>query len=527
MKTMETRVLILGGGATGTGLARDLALRGVDCLLAERRDINAGASGGNHGLLHSGARYVASDAAAAIECREEGELLKRLAPQCIEDTGGLFVAVEGDDEDYIANFESMCAASTVPTHALDLEEARQLEPTLSDKLIAAYATEDASVDPFMLSLDNLAQAVDKGARYLRNAKLVEFERDNGRIRRSIFLDQSSGERFAVEAEIVVNATGAWAGMVAALAGAHIDILYSSGSLLVTQDRLTTRVVNRLRKAADSDILVPGGTVSVLGTTSVTIDSPDLCRPTVAEADAIIDDARAMIPVLETTRYIRAYAGVRPLVLVAGAGDARSVSRNFSLIDHEKDQVDNFVTITGGKLTTYRLMAERTGDLICAKLGVNAACTTRTEPLPASTRGEWTEPGLGPKRWIGERDKDDIILCECEMVSRKAVNQIIDGMDGQYGSSLLNSIGLRSRVGKGPCQGGFCGLRVTGHLYDEGYVSGVHGVHEMHAFTRRRWRGLRPVLWGLPLVQADLQEALYCGALDLELEADIRDDGGDL
>jgi glycerol-3-phosphate dehydrogenase len=415
----------------------------------------------------------------------------------------------------------------VPTRPLDLAEARRLEPALSDRLIAAYATEDASVDPFMLSLDNLAQAVDRGARYLRNAKLVEFERDNGRIRRSVFLDQSSGGRFAVEADIVVNATGAWAGLVAALAGAHIDILYSSGSLLVTQDRLSTRVVNRLRKAADADILVPGGTVSVLGTTSVTIDSPDLCRPTVAETDAIIDDARAMMPVLETTRYIRAYAGVRPLVLVGGAGDARSVSRNFSLIDHERDRVENFVTITGGKLTTYRLMAERTADLVCAKLGVDAPCTTRTEPLPASVRGEWTEPGLGPRRWIAERDADDIILCECEMVSRKAVNRIIENMDGQYGSSLLNSIGLRSRVGKGPCQGGFCGLRVTGHLYDEGYVSGRRGVHEMHAFTRRRWRGFRPVLWGLPLVQADLQEALYCGALDLELEADARDDGGDL
>ncbi len=526
MKTMETRVLILGGGATGTGLARDLALRGVDCLLAERRDINAGASGGNHGLLHSGARYVASDVEAAVECREESELLKRLAPQCIEDSGGLFVAVEGDDERYVADFESMCAASTVPTRPLEVGEARRLEPALSAGVIAAYETEDASVDPFMLSLDNLAQAVDRGARYLRNAELVEFELDGGRIRRSVFLDRASGERFAVEAEVVVNATGAWAGMVAALAGAHIDILYSSGSLLVTQDRLTRRVINRLRQAADSDILVPGGTVSVLGTTSVTIDAPDLCRPTVAEADAIIDDARAMIPELETTRYIRAYAGVRPLVMVGGAGDARSVSRNYSLIDHSEDRVDNFVTITGGKLTTYRLMAERTGDMVCAKLGVDAPCTTRTEPLPASTKGEWTEPGLGPRRWIGERDHDDIILCECEMVSRKVVDQIITNMDGQHGSSLLKSIGLRSRVGKGPCQGGFCGLRVTGHLYDEEYMSGGRGVREMRAFTRRRWRGVYPVLWGLPLVQADLQEALYCGALDLELEADAEGDGGD-
>ncbi len=523
MKVIETQVLILGGGATGTGLARDLALRGVPCLLAERRDINAGASGGNHGLLHSGARYVASDAEAAIECREEGEILKRLAPQCIENTGGLFVAVEGDNEQYVADFEAMCKSSTVPTRELTLEEARAMEPVLSDKLIAAYETEDGAVDPFMLSLDNLAQVIDKGGQYQRNAELVDFVLENGKIKRSIFLDRGTGEKFEVVAEVVVNATGAWAGLIAAKAGAKINILYSSGSLLVTQDRLTKRVVNRLRKAADSDILVPGGTVSVLGTTSVTIDHPDHCRPSVAESSAIIDDAKAMIPLLETTRYIRAYAGVRPLVLLGDSGDARNVSRNFSLIDHARDAVDNFITITGGKLTTYRLMAERTADMVCAKLGVKAACTTRTEPLPASTMGRWTEPGLGPKSWIQERNEDDLILCECEMVSRNTINTIVKNMEGQHGNSLLTSIGLRSRVGKGPCQGGFCGLRVTGHLYDEGLMAGGQGLFEMRSFTERRWRGFSPMLWGLPMVQADLQEALYCGALDLELD----DDGDDI
>ncbi len=523
MKVIETRILILGGGATGTGLARDLALRGIPCLLAERRDINAGASGGNHGLLHSGARYVASDAESAIECREEGAILKKLAPQCIEDTGGLFVAVEGDDEKYIADFQSMCDASDVPAHEIDIREARELEPVLSDKLIAAYSVEDGAVDPFMLSLDNLAQSVALGGQYLRNAKLIDFSKDNGRIQRSTFLDQTTGEQFAVEAEIVVNATGAWAGIVAALAGAHINILYSSGSLLITQDRITKRVVNRLRKAADSDILVPGGTVSVLGTTSVTIDSPDLCRPSVAETNSIIEDARAMIPVLDTTRYIRAYAGVRPLVLLGDSGDARNVSRNFSLIDHARDDVDNFITITGGKLTTYRLMAERTADMVCAKLGVDAKCTTRTEPLPPSTMGRWTEPGLGPKSWIQNRDADDLILCECEMVSRNAINAIVENMGGMHGNSILKAIGMRSRVGKGPCQGGFCGLRITGHLYDEGYVSEAKGIEELQSFVGRRWRGFSPILWGLPMVQADLQEALYCGALDLELHDDDDDD----
>jgi len=522
MKILQTRVLILGGGATGTGLARDLALRGVHCLLAERRDINAGASGGNHGLLHSGARYVASDAEAAVECREEGAILKRMAPQCIDDSGGLFVAVQGDDERYVADFEGMCGKSLVLVRKLDIRDAREMEPTLSDKLIAAYAVEDAAVDPFMLSFDNVAQAMALGSRYLRNAKVVGFSRDGGRIQRTRFNDETTGEAFEVEAEIVVSATGAWAGLIAALAGAKIDILYSSGSLLVTQDRITKRVVNRLRKASDSDILVPGGTVSILGTTSVTINSPDDCRPTVAETNTIIDDARSMIPVLETTRYIRAYSGVRPLVLSGEIGDARSVSRGFSLIDHARDNIDNFITITGGKLTTYRLMAEKTADVVCGKLGVDAPCLTRTEPVPASCMGKWTEPGQAPKSWIQKRDAGDLILCECEMVSRNAIDSIIENMVGMRGNSMLKAIGLRSRVGKGPCQGGFCGLRITGHLYDQGHVHGVQGVTELKSFVGRRWRGFSPILWGLPLVQADLQEALYCGALDMELDHNTED-----
>lgn len=156
---MQTQVLIIGGGATGTGLARDLALRGVPCVVVEKKDINAGASGGNHGLLHSGARYIASDPASACECKIEGQLLKKLAPHCIEKTGGLFVAVAGDDERYVADFPDMCARAGIDTHILDLKEARELEPALSERLIAAYTVDDATIDPFKLSLDTIATSL--------------------------------------------------------------------------------------------------------------------------------------------------------------------------------------------------------------------------------------------------------------------------------------------------------------------------------------------------------------------------------
>src|SRR6056297_1497854 len=110
---MQTCVLIIGAGATGTALARDLSLRGADCILVEKGDINAGASGANHGLLHSGARYIISDPAAAAECHAENRILKQTAPQCIENTGGLFVAMQGDDEKYIADFPGACKKSGI------------------------------------------------------------------------------------------------------------------------------------------------------------------------------------------------------------------------------------------------------------------------------------------------------------------------------------------------------------------------------------------------------------------------------
>jgi len=108
-KVINTQALIIGAGVTGAGLARDLSLRGVRCILVEQKDINAGASGANHGLLHSGARYIKSDPASAEECQNENHRLKRLASHCIDACGGLFVAVQGDDENYIADFPLLCA----------------------------------------------------------------------------------------------------------------------------------------------------------------------------------------------------------------------------------------------------------------------------------------------------------------------------------------------------------------------------------------------------------------------------------
>ena len=512
---MKTQVLIIGAGATGAGIVRDLALRGLQCILLDKKDVNAGASGGNHGLLHSGARYVASDAEAARECEEEGRIVKKIAPHCVEETSGLFVAVEGDDEQYIADFQPRCEACGIQVAPVDIQAAKEMEPNLSDRLIAAYEVPDASVDPFMLSLDHVGHARELGSTYLRFSEVVGFDIRNEKIEAVHVRNTQTNEIFDIYPDWVINAAGAWAGQITQMANVPLTVLFSKGTLMVTQKRLSHRVINRLRLASDADILVPGGSVSIIGTTSVRISDPDDIWPSVQEVDSIVTEGAMMVPALETTRYIRAYCGVRPLVSQPGASDDRNVSRGFALIDHEPNGVKNLTTITGGKLTTYRMMAERTSDLVCDRLGVTEPCTTHTTPLPSTTDGRWTEPGLTPQEWMQHKPQQDIMMCECDMIPKSAISQIISNMRSKHGTPDLTGIGLRSRVGKGPCQGTYCSTRIASYMVDRGDITGKDAIDQLKHFLQERWRGQRPLLWDMPMVQSELQEAIHCGFLNLD------------
>ena len=262
--------------------------------------------------------------------------------------------------------------------------------------------------------------------------------------------------------------------------------------------------------------MPGGTVSIVGTTSVTLPSLVSVHPTIEEVDLIVEEASAMLPALNETRYIRAYSGVRPLVTESGSAEGRAVSRGFTLIDHAKDGVENLMTITGGKLTTCRLMAERTADLVCERLGVTAACRTRVDPLPPADDCQWTEPGRAPRSWMRQHAPNDVLLCECEMVSRTTLDTIAQELEGGEVGTVLADLALRSRLGKGACQGTFCAIRAVAHLYDRRILSGRRGLCETREFFEERWRGQHAILWGEQLAQAELAEAIHCGLHGQEL-----------
>lgn len=516
-QTLTTQVLIIGGGATGTGIMRDLALRGMHCRLIDKRDLCAGASGGNHGLLHSGARYVLSDPLSARECRQEGEILRKIAAQCIEDTGGLFVAVPDDDPSFIAEFPRLCAASGIPVTALSPSRARELEPQLSPAIVAAFAVPDATIDPFRLALEHVNHARQlNDSIYHPHTGVTGFEISDGMIRAALCLDYRTGQTLRIVADQYVNAAGAWAMDIARLAGCNdVNLLYSKGTLLISHDRLTTRVINRLRPPADGDILVPGGTVSVLGTTSLRTTDLENVRPTIDEVDRNVMEGAAMLPALAHARYIRAFSRVRPLVQHGDDQNDRNVARSFELFDHEAQHISNFCTITGGKLTTFRLMAEKAADLVSRRMGCTTPSTTATTPLPGGEACRWTEPGASPRYWFAANNPDDMILCECEMVPQSAIDQIVLCAPGAENEMTLEAIALRSRAGKGPCQGSFCGIRIASYLYDRGYYRDQTGLIHLRDFFAERFKGMRTVIWGQQAAQMELAEALHCGLLGLD------------
>ena len=527
-KVHETEVLIIGAGVTGCGVMRDLALRGISSILIDKGDLNAGASGANHGLLHSGGRYAVTDPEAARECRQEGEILKRMAPLCIEQCGGLFVAVEGDEAGFADRFAAGCAAAGIAYEPLTGTQARLFEPALAERIIAAYAVPDATIDPFRLTMENVNDAQRlMGSRFLPHTEVVGFRISHGEITAAECRDRTSGEAFTIRVRQVVNAAGAWTMQVARLAGcSDIALVYGKGTLAITNTRLAQRVLNRLRPPGDGDILVPGGTVSLLGTTSDLIDDPDACRPTAGEVDRNLGEGAQMVPALAHTRFIRAFSGVRPLLAGADAGaSGRKASRSFALFDHTQGGLQNLATITGGKLTTFRLMAEKTADLVAQRLGNREPCRTAEVPLAVGEARHWTEARASAKAWFAARDPVDAILCECEMVPKSVVDAILSDAPGAERQMPLKAIGLRSRIGKGSCQGAFCSIRVTSHLYDREVYGGLDGLGSMRDFLAERYKGIRPVLWGAQLAQTELAETLHCGLMGLDLIGDDRQDSG--
>lgn len=530
----EYDVIIIGGGATGAGTARDCALRGLKVLLVERNDYSTGATGRNHGLMHSGARYAVTDGESASECISENMILRRIARHCVEETDGLFITLPEDDLGYQRTFVEACQRAGIRADVIDPAEARVLEPAVNPELTGAVRIPDASIDPFRLTVANLLDARLHGAETLNYHEVEGMIINQNRVEGVKLLNKRNGEHVEVRGHVVVNACGIWGQRIAEMAGVKISMFPARGALLIFGHRVNNMVINRCRKPANADILVPDDTVCVIGTTSdrIPIETVDDMRVTREEVDVLLREGVKIAPSLATTRIIRAYAGVRPLVASDDDPSGRSISRGIVCLDHaQRDGLEGMITITGGKMMTYRLMGEIATNAVCAKLGNTAHCVTAIQPLPGSEEDAPSQSDMTKRYSFGQRaaigrhgslaariekdnDIDNALVCECEGVTvgeiKYAVNQL-------HVHNLVN-LRRRTRVGMGTCQGKLCSCRAASLLGELNHD--VRGAQEdLAAFLDERWKGMRPVAWGDTLREAQLTAAIYEGLCGLDMAVD--------
>jgi glycerol-3-phosphate dehydrogenase len=514
MVTLSTDVLVIGGGATGAGVAWDAALRGLDVVLADRHDLAQGTSGRFHGLLHSGGRYAVKDPRAAEECIGENRIIRRVAADCVEDTGGFFVTTPWDDPEYADRFLAGCRDTGVDCEEIGPAQALREEPRLHPQISRAFRVPDASIDVWKTVWALSHGAQQRGARILPYHEAVAIHRDGDEVTGARLRDTRTGEGTEVEARVTVNATGAWAGRIADMAGIEgVRVFPGRGIMIAMNHRLVNTVVNRCQMPTDGDIIVPIRTVSVVGTTDQHTDDPDDHTVLQDEVDAMLNDGEKLVPGFRQARALRVWTGVRPLFEDAKASetDTRDVTRAHALLDHaQRDGVGRFITITGGKLTTFRLMAEETVDAVCRSLGESRPCTTQTEPLPGSEDGA--------NYMISERLArkeahltDAQVICECELVTRERLEETF----ARLGTTSLDDIRRQLRLGMGPCQGGFCIYRATGILHSLDGLSAADADASLLAFLQERWKGTWPILYGDQLRQARLDDWIFQGVLDVE------------
>lgn len=376
--------VIIGGGGTGGALAHDLALRGLQVTLVERGEVTSGTTGRHHGLLHSGARYAVKDHESAIECIEENTILRKIAPGTFEENDGLFVAVTEEDVAYGNDLIEGCAECGIPTQRLTREAAWALEPNLSPNLIMALRVPDASMDAMRMPLRFFATAKKNGAVIKTYTQVLDVRIEGGTARGVHVLDLTSGREYEIGADIVINATGPWSGYIAEMAGVEVPIRPSPGVMLAVRGRLCNMVINRMTPAGDGDIIVPQRGLSVVGTSSWVVDNPDDLGLPDEHIQTMYDEGAMMVPLVREAPFRAAWSAARPLIgpRKADADTGRELSRTFKCFDHADEGVEGFVTITGGKATTLRGMAEATADVVVDKLGIDAPCHTReVELLP--------------------------------------------------------------------------------------------------------------------------------------------------
>jgi glycerol-3-phosphate dehydrogenase len=547
----EVDIAVIGGGVNGTGVARDLTLRGLKVALFERHDLGFGASGNSSGMIHGGPRYLlTTPGVTKSSCLDSG-FIQKIAPHLLFRIPFLMPIMQGPNgrimlELYDAFFRAYDDFQPLkrgePHTRLDLSDLLRLEPGLTGPILGGMTFDEWGVDGARLCVMNALDACERGASIHVHTMVTSLAKappeGAGRPARYVVSvrDVLSGKTWRVGAKAVVNATGAWGPLTAALSGlptSSVKIRPAKGIHVVFDRRLSNYGLMTNGIDGRQIFLEPWQNMSVIGTTDDDYygDLNDV-RPTSEEVRYLVQGVARIFPAVREARIVATWAAVRPTLYAFGPNEDK-LSREHEVVDHTVDGAPNVYSMLGGKLASYRLFSQEMSDRIARDFAPSTVCTTHTTPLPGGDRiASDVDLSLiaGVTRVasrrlvyrhgsrsdnialrVARRPRERAVVCACEPVIEAEVRHVIEVEMAR----TVEDVARRTRLGLGACGGMRCAARCGQILEGELDLAPGEGQRQARAFLIRHAR-MRIVAMGPAqakqeaLALAELQSTLGAG-----------------
>jgi glycerol-3-phosphate dehydrogenase len=382
-------LIVIGGGITGAGVARDAALRGLSCLLLEKGDFSSGVTSKSTRLIHGGLRYLANfEVDLVAEALRERAILRRQAPYLIRPMPILIPIYSGDPHGRVAIsigihlYDLLSHEQDIPHYFTSgAAPTLELEPRLNREGLKGSALfyDHQIMMPERLVIENVISARESGAMLLNHVSANRIE-ETGDCIRVTATDVIAGREVVFRSKVLINASGPWIDKVRR--SGSIDqrnIIHPTKGIHLVLPRLSDQALFVTSRDERMFFIIPLGSCSLIGTTDTNYGGDlDNVHADGDDVEYLLGESRRILPGLNITRESihYTYAGIRPLAF-SGTRES-TISRKHRVI--KEGRTGRIITIAGGKLTTYRAMAQDVVDAACKVLGIKVPCMTDKKPL---------------------------------------------------------------------------------------------------------------------------------------------------
>lgn len=544
----EYDVIIVGGGVNGCGILRDCALRGVKALLIEKKDFSKGTSWASSGMIHGGPRYLLNDKEVTrLSCLDSG-YIQKIAPHLLFRIPFLYPVYKEKGqtalqarvkleavEAFFEAYDNFVHLKNGKKHTrLSAEEVRELEPNVpAENLLGGVTFDEWGIDVPRLCISNIVDAVENGSEALNHTEVIEVYLEDKNFKGVKVRDVYTGKTKVIHGKYLINATGPWSPQFSKMFGSNIKLRGGKGIHLVFDRRLFNMAISSQAIDGREIFVMPYENTTIIGTTDDDyFGDLDEQKSTEEEIEYLLDGIEQVFPDIKKAKMIYSYSGVRPTLYERNCSEDE-LSREHELIDHEKhDNIKGVISVTGGKLASYRIMSEEAVDLLCEKLGVKEKSSTHSHPLPGGDKSldiadlvkKYEQDPFMISRLVyrhGSRAekildmmKDNpewaMCLCPCEPVTEAELRYVVKNEKVR----TLSDVRMRTRLTQGPCQGTNCLLPANSILNE--LISDENQEEGIKDFMNEWWWNRAAILNGDQLMQEELLQAVhFCNnSLDL-------------